>query len=222
MERGMGKASSRRVPRAPRGSQSASRARAIRNAPPCSGRPAPWRLGMDLLATSHFSDNALLRDAKHWVAQDSTTTAVLLSRIAEIDDRKLYLREGYPSLFGYCVHELRLSEDATYRRITAARAARRFPSILVALQEGRVHLAAVLMLAPYLTSANAEELLVAATHQTRPELEQLLAERFPRPDLPQRLEAIAALSAPTTMLVPPAPTPVDQLAPARVEAIIPD
>src|SRR5438034_6916277 len=85
------------------------------------------------------------------------------SRIAEIDDRKLYLRESYPSLFAFCVHELRLSEDATYRRITAARAARRFPSILVALVEGRVHLAAVLMLAPYLTSANAEELLVAAT-----------------------------------------------------------
>ena len=68
---------------------------------------------MDLLATSHFSDNALLFDAKRWVAQDSTTTAVLLTRIAEIDDRKLYLREGYPSLFALCVHELRLSEDAT-------------------------------------------------------------------------------------------------------------
>src|SRR5438034_3758381 len=163
IQRGAGQNSSHSVPLALRGSASASAARAIRNAPPCSGQPAPWRLGMDLLATSHFSDNALLFDAKRWVAQDSTTTAVLLTRIAEIDDRKLYLREGYPSLFAFCVHELRLSEDATYRRITAARAARRFPSILVALVEGRVHLAAVLMLAPYLTSANAEELLVAAT-----------------------------------------------------------
>ena len=177
---------------------------------------------MDLLATSHFSDNALLHDAKHWVAQDSTTTAVLLSRIAEIDDRKLYLREGYPSLFAFCVHELRLSEDATYRRITAARAARRFPSIFVALAEGRVHLTAVLMLGLHLTSANAEELLVAATHKTRPELELLLAERFPRRDLPERLEGIPAPSVPSPRSAPPTPGRVGQLAPERVQAIIPD
>ena len=56
---------------------------------------------MDLLATSHFSDNALLHDLKRRAADDSTSTAVLLSRIAEVDDRKLYLREGYPSMFGY-------------------------------------------------------------------------------------------------------------------------
>src|SRR5207247_4874702 len=122
----------------------------------------------------------------------------------------------------YCVLELRLSEDATYRRITAARAARRFPSIFVALAEGRVHLTAVLMLGLHLTSANAEELLVAATHKTRPELELLLAERFPRRDLPERLEGIPAPSVPSPRLAPPVPARADQLAPERVQAIIPD
>src|SRR5216117_1212564 len=185
--------------------------------PHASGQPAPWRLGMDLLATSHFSDNALLHDLKRRAADDSTSTAVLLSRIAEVDDRKLYLREGFPSMFGYCVHELHFSEDAAYKRITVARAARRFPSIFVALAEGRVHLTAVLMLGLHLTSANAEELLVAATHKTRPELELLLAERFPRPDLPERLEGIPAPSVPSPRLAPPAPARADQLAPERVQ-----
>jgi len=177
---------------------------------------------MDPFAVSHFSDHALLCDLKTLVAQDRTTTAVLLTRIAEVDDRKLYLREGYPSMFAYCVHELRLSEDAAYKRIHVARTARRFPAILVALAESRVHLRAVLMLAPHLTSENADELLAAATHTTRWELEQLLAQRFPRPDLPERLQAIPSPSAPTLMAAPPAPGLVDQLAPERVEAIIPD
>src|SRR6185369_11049280 len=36
---------------------------------------------------------------------------------------------------------------------------------------------------------NADELLAAATHKTRAEIEWLLAERFPRPDLPERIAA---------------------------------
>jgi len=177
---------------------------------------------MDPFAVSHFSDHALLCDLKTRVAQDRTTTAVLLTRIAEVDDRRLYLREGYPSMFAYCVHELHLSEHAAYKRIHVARTARRFPAILVALAEGRVHLRAVLMLAPHLTSGNADELVAAATHKTRGELEHLLAQRFPGPDLPERLQAIPSPSAPTPMAAPPAPGRVDQLAPERVEAIMPD
>ena len=176
---------------------------------------------MDPFAVSHFTDRALLHDLKGLVAQDRRTTAVMLTRIAEVDERKLYRREGYPSMYEYCVHELRLSESAAYKRINVARMARRFPAILVALAEGRVHLRAVLMLAPHLTSGNADELLAAATHRTRVELEQLLAERFPRPDLPERLQGIP----PTSMQAPaaqPAPGRMDQLAPERVTATIPD
>ena len=44
---------------------------------------------MDLFATSHFSDDALWLDAKQWARRDHTTTAVLLTRIAEIDTRRL-------------------------------------------------------------------------------------------------------------------------------------
>ena len=172
---------------------------------------------MDPFAVSHFSDDGLRHDLKTRVARDCTSTAVLLTRIAEFDDRKLYLRDGYPSMHAYCVHELHFSEGAAYKRITAARAARRFPAVLVAVAEGRVHLRAVLMLAPHLTSGNVDELLAAATHKTRVEIEQLLAQRFPRPDLPERLRAIPS-SPPTAtrMAAPPTPGLVEQLAPERV------
>jgi len=177
---------------------------------------------MDRFAVSHFSDRALLHDLKSLIAHDRRATAVLLTRIAEVDERQLYRQAGYDSMFAYCLHELHFSEDAAYRHINAARVSRRFPAVLVALAEGRLHLRAVLMLSRHLTSGNADELVAAATHKTRAEIELLLVQRFPRPDLPQRLQPIPLSPVPTPVTTPPAPALVGELAPERVEATIPD
>jgi hypothetical protein len=128
---------------------------------------------------THLGDAVLLRDLGALVAQDRITTATLLAHIAEVDARRLYLQNGHPSMFAYCVDELRLSEGGAYKRIQAARAARAHPVIFAAVADGRLHLTAVRLLAPYLTPENADELLAAATHRRRPEIEQLLAQRFP-------------------------------------------
>jgi hypothetical protein len=85
------------------------------------------------------------------------------------------------------------------------------------------------MLAPYLTGEAADELLAAATHKSKLEIEQLLAERFPKPDLPTRVEALSPTSlllstdpsAPGRMNDEPAPGRVEeQLAPGPVENIV--
>ena len=175
---------------------------------------------MDPFAVSHFSDRALLHDLEALVVQDRKTTAVLLTRIGEVDERKLYRGAGFPSMYEYCIRELHFSEGAAYKYINAARAARRFPAVLVALAEGRLHLRAILMLAPHLTSANADDLVAAATHKTREEIELLLARRFPRPDLAERLQAIRSPLAPIPVAAQPAPA--GQLTPEQVAAIIPD
>jgi hypothetical protein len=56
-------------------------------------------------------------------------TAVVLAHIGEVDARRLYLPLAYRTMHEYCLHELHLSEDAAYKRIQAARTARRFPAI---------------------------------------------------------------------------------------------
>ena len=163
---------------------------------------------MNRFSVSHLSDGVLLRNLATLVSQERATTAALLAHLAEVDERKLYLPAAYPSMFAYCVGELRFSEDAAYKRINAARTGRQFPAIFPALAEGRLHLTSVLMMASHLTPENAGELLAAAAHKTKTELELQLAQRFPRPELPERVQALG-----------PAPTlgPVDQLAPERVE-----
>ena len=170
---------------------------------------------MDPFAVSHFSDSALLHDLKALIARDCRTTAVMLTRIAEVDERRLFLREGYPSMHAYCIHELHFSEGATYKRINAARAARQFPAVLVAVAEGQLNLSGVVTLAGHLRSWNADELVAAATHKTRTEIELLLAQRFPRPDLPERLQAIAS---PPVATLPTIAPQGNQLSPGKVDA----
>jgi 5-methylcytosine-specific restriction endonuclease McrA len=137
-------------------------------------------------------DHVLLRDLASLVTRDRATTCDLLQHLAEVGDRQLHRPAGYPSLYRYCVTELRMSEDTAYKRIQAARAAREFPDILDRLEDGRLHLTAVVLLAPHLTRENAAELLEAGSHKTKAELEYLLAERFPKADVPTVLQAVPA------------------------------
>src|SRR5439155_1273452 len=143
---------------------------------------------------SLLSDQELLRDLAVLVARDRTTTAALLAHLAEVDVRRLYLPAAYPSLYLYCVHELGLSEDSALKRIRAARTARRFPAIFAAVADGRLSLSVVVLLGPYLTPENVEQLLAAATHQTRSQVEKLLAQRFPGSEMMALIERLPAPS----------------------------
>lgn len=171
---------------------------------------------MQMRSLTLAADHVVMRDLRAAAASSNEATARLLQLIAEIDERRLYLPEGYPSMHLFCVHDLHMSEDAAYKRIQAARAARRFPEILPAVAAGRVHLTAVVALAPHLTADNVGALLEAATHRTRPQIEQLLAGLRPRLEVPTSLTPFMADATPC-QLVPepvafadadPAPTPV--------------
>jgi hypothetical protein len=153
---------------------------------------------MNRYSLTHVSDSILLRDLRSLLARERAATAELLAHLAEVDERRLYAAAGYPSMFAWCVADLHLSEDEAFRRIRAARVAREFPAVFTLLADGRLHLSAVGMLAPCLTRENVEELLAAATHQSKAAIERLLAGRFPQPDLPVRIEALD----PAPQLVP--------------------
>ena len=172
---------------------------------------------MGKYSLSHVSDAALARDLAAAVAGDRASTAILLAHIAEFDARKLYVPAAHPSMYSYCVHELKLSEEAAFKRIHAARAARRFPAIFGAVADGRLHLSAVVMLAPHLTPENRAELLTAATHRSKAEIERLMAERFPRPDLPEQVVPMSALQPTLVMAAEHAPGRVEPHSPERAE-----
>ena len=172
---------------------------------------------MKRIPVSRLSDDAAICEHKESIAQDCPHTARQVELIGEIERRRLFAPAGYPSMYKYCVGELHLSEDAAYKRIQVARVARRYPAVLAALAEGRVHLTGLNLLAPYLKGlepAIVDELLAAATHKTKKDIEQLLAERFPKPDLPAHVHPIP----PAPQQGPTAEPTVESLAQPQVVA----
>src|SRR5437870_1585522 len=126
-------------------------------------RPAPAEFTpMITYSRSHLSDPVLLRDLATHLKQERGAIAEVLADLAEVDARKLYAPSSHPSMYSYCVQELGFSDDAAYKRIQAARAARQFPAIFSMLANGQLHLCGVCLLSPHLKPDNADELLGAA------------------------------------------------------------
>jgi len=147
-----------------------------------------------------LSDAALLAETARAAVIERRSTSDLLALLAELDTRKLYLGQGYPSLFAYCTQALHLSEPSAYTRITAARAARRFPVIVTLLADGDVTLTTVTLLAAHLTDENHDALLAAARHKSKREVERLVASIDPQPDVTSSLRrAPAAPQAKTSV-----------------------
>ncbi|MET0552719.1 MAG: hypothetical protein ABW221_06760 [Vicinamibacteria bacterium] len=138
-------------------------------------------------ALSRLTDDALTIAVHRFATEERTSTAQLVAHLAEFDARRLHLAAGFPSLFAYCCEVLRLSEHATYNRIEAARAARRFPGVIERLADGSLNLALVRILAPHLTAENNQRVLQEASGRTKREVEELVARLRPRPDVPARI-----------------------------------
>lgn len=137
-----------------------------------------------------MSEDLLLKRFADLIRRDRNNTAQLLSFIAEIDERKLWAKHAFPSMFAFCVQRFHLSESATAKRIWAARTARRFPMILQMVSDGELHLSGIAQIAKHLTADNHREILARAKHKTTREIERLVAELVPRPDVPSRVRAL--------------------------------
>src|SRR5690349_16775800 len=98
-----------------------------------------------------IADDSLIERLEGLVAKDSALLARLLAHIGEVDARRLYLQQGCSSMFTYCVERLNCSEGEAYKRIHAARAARKYPLIFDLVASGALHLSGVNVLAPELT-----------------------------------------------------------------------
>jgi 5-methylcytosine-specific restriction endonuclease McrA len=147
----------------------------------------------------NLSDSDLLLTLKRLVDSECLATAAVVAAVAEVEARRLFLGEGCPSLFAYCTRVLHLSEPAAYARIAAARAGLRFPIVLELLNRGELSLTTTCLLAPHLTEDNHQTVLKTARHKGKRDVERMIAELHPRPDVPS---TIRKLPAPATPAVP--------------------
>jgi len=156
-----------------------------------------------LTTAAALSDDDLLARLQALARKEREASAELVAHLAVLDTRPaLYAADGYGSLFGYCTQALRLSEDAACNRIEAARASRRFPYILL-LAAGTLSLTSVRLLGRHLTPENHRAVLARAENKTRREIEGLVAELSPRPDVPTLVRRLPAIRPETTAAAEP-------------------
>jgi hypothetical protein len=167
-----------------------------------------------LALASGLSDSDLLARIVALAGKEREASVELVAHLAVLDDRpSLFASQGCGSLFGYCTERLRLSEDAACNRIEAARACRSFPVILDHLASGALSLTSVRLLRRHLTPENHEAVLARACGRSRREVEALVAELAPRPDVPssvRKLPTVTHAAAPAPVSAPtPPPTCVE-------------
>src|SRR5687767_6165665 len=154
---------------------------------------------MDRYDLGHLPASELIRGADVLAASDRGTTAELVAHIAEIDAQRLYEALGFESTYAYCLGRLHLSEDAAYKRIQVARVARKYRRLFTDLEEGRLNLSAVCLLAAHLKPENADELVAAATHRTNVDIREWLEKRF-RPAISVPSPGVRQLKVPLPQL----------------------
>jgi hypothetical protein len=150
-----------------------------------------------------LSDHDLMARVTSLAGRERAATAELIAHLAEIDARRLHLGAGFASMFTYCRDALSLSEDEAYRRIEAARVARRFPMALDLLVEGAINLTTMRLLAPHLRADNYAEVLETARGLKKAQVEELVARLAPRPDVPT---SVRRLPAPRPVAATPSPS----------------
>jgi hypothetical protein len=162
-----------------------------------------------LLTASALSDQDLLARLEVLAFKEREASVELVAHLAALDSRpSLFAAHGFSSLFSYCTQALRLSEDAACNRIEAARACRRFPLSLELLASGSLTLTSVRLLAKHLTEENHQSVLLKARDRSRREIEVLVAELSPRPDVPSTVRKLPG----RTTTPPPSPGPEPVLA----------
>ncbi len=161
---------------------------------------------MKSYSLDHLAKPVLHRDSLVFHRNEGDAMAMAIAHVGEIDARRSFRDEGYPSMLAFCEQEYELSEAAAFKRIRVARLAREYPALFEALASRKLSLSCVILLSPHLNARNANELIAAATHTPKSELGQLIAKWFPKQDVPAKLEPVAG----------PPPMLGDELSPGRV------
>jgi len=149
-----------------------------------------------------LDDVQLLGALSSLVRRENDSLSDLLAHLAELDERGLCVAMGYSSLFAYCTEALGFCKSSAGRRIAAARVCRQFPDAFARVANGELQLSVLCALRPHLSTENASELFAACSRKSYEQVEEVLAARFPKPDVRDLVRRLPAVAPPA----PPAPS----------------
>ena len=133
----------------------------------------------------NLSNACLISNFTSLVHQERKITTQVLEYIAEIDRRKLYLQNGYSSLFDFLVQDHRYSPGAAMRRVDGARLLFELPNVAEKFQSGALTLSQANQIQRAaremkktdtpLSTEDKQELIVQVEHASKKETEKIIA-----------------------------------------------
>ncbi len=123
------------------------------------------------------------------VGDERRLALIVLGHLREVEARRLYAERGHSSLFDYCVSELKYSEAAAMRRISAMRALKVLPELKEQVESGELKVTQLAALQSFVrmeakagktySVPETRALFQAACGKSTRETEKLLAEKNP-------------------------------------------
>lgn len=130
-----------------------------------------------------MGNDELLTSLRMALSQECRLVVQLIAGLMEVEQRRLHLESACSSMFEFCVRKLGMSEGEAFRRLCVARLAKRFPALLVAIRERRLHLSSIVLLRELFTESNVDALIAEASGKSKRAVQDLLAKYAPRPDV---------------------------------------
>ena len=141
-----------------------------------------------------LASDQLLLSLQQLVRREHALETEFIAHLGELDARSLYLEKACPSMFDYCVRVLHFAEGVAYKRICVARAARKFPELLTALENGDLHLTGASLIAPHLEPGSATRWVSMARDATSQEIRQRIADQKPSADVTTSVRRVSVAS----------------------------
>jgi hypothetical protein len=137
-------------------------------------------MAIDINKLNSISDCDLISGLTNLVKIERETTLQILEYLSEMDRRRLWLKEGYSSLFDFCVRHLKYSDGETARRIQASRTLNKFEEeVRPVLEKDELSLTSLCLLSPHLTKENILPILETAKNKSTREVEVIIKQAFP-------------------------------------------
>ncbi len=100
---------------------------------------------MENISLKHYTNAELLAGLQILVSQERTLSLKVISFLREIRFRSLHLEMGYPSLFTFCVEELKYSEAAAYYLLNTLDIVHELPEVKQAIESGELSMTTLSM-----------------------------------------------------------------------------
>jgi len=129
--------------------------------------------------------------------------SVIIERLQQVSEQKLYRNFGYPSLFQYCVSEFGVSDSRAYLLVGVSRKCAEVPQLKEAIDSGRLTASTAKRILPVIQKDNSDMWIQKAMDLSQRELEREVAKTCPESTIHERIKAVSENSLEFTCRISP-------------------